>query len=86
MPVCAVSLFCHLCLLLQDDYHGWVMGYQYDRVNHYFNQTAVLCTTPNSPPGGGVWQAGMGFASDGTYIYLTTGNGEFNVSSEYMDS
>ena len=44
----------------------------------------VRCDTPNGYAGGGIWQAGKGLASDGTYIYLSTGNGDFNVSCKYL--
>ena len=44
--------------------------------------TNTVCT-PNGPPGGGIWQSGKGLASDGTYIYLSTGNGQFAPSSMF---
>jgi len=58
-------------------YHGWVFSYRYDIANKQFVQLAYYCTTPNAGLGG-IWQSGQGIATDGTYLYFTTGNGDFN--------
>jgi hypothetical protein len=59
-------------------WHGWIMGYNAAT----FTQTAIMCLTPNSY-GSSIWQAGGGLASDGTYIYVVTGNDD---SSQYTES
>jgi len=58
-------------------YHGWAFAYQYDTTRKQFVQHAAFCTTPNGKQGG-IWAASHGIASDGNFIYLTTGNGDFN--------
>jgi len=58
-------------------YHGWAFAYKYDTARKQFDQVAKFCATPNDSEGG-IWQAGQGFASDGTSIYFTTGNGNFD--------
>ncbi len=72
-------------------YHGWIMTYDATTLK----QVSVLNTTPNaltSPSGnplaaGGIWQGGAGIASDGTNLYLATGNGTFDpLESAYGDS
>jgi hypothetical protein len=72
-------------------YHGWLFGYNANTLA----QTAVVNTTPNAktdPSGyplaaGGIWQSGGGIASDGSNIFLATGNGTFNPSNgSYGDS
>jgi hypothetical protein len=54
-------------------YHGWVMSYDESTLK----QTAVWNSTPNGGLGG-VWQAGGGVASDGSYIFFATGNGTYD--------
>ncbi|MFZ0284104.1 MAG: pyrrolo-quinoline quinone [Terriglobales bacterium] len=54
-------------------YHGWVMGYDESTLK----QTLVWNSTPNGGLGG-VWQAGGGVASDGSYIFFATGNGTYD--------
>ena len=54
--------------------------------------TKVLNTTPSAGTDtfegeGGIWQTGNGLASDGTRLYVMTGNGDFNASvGDYGDS
>jgi hypothetical protein len=62
-------------------YHGWAFSYKYDSTNGRFVQLNHFCTTPNGQEGG-IWQGGQGFASDGSSIYMTTGNGPFEVSAK----
>ena len=63
-----------------DPYHGWILAY--DAAN--LTQTAKLNVTPNGSPGrGGIWMAGAGPASDGTSIFLVTGNGDFDANSAF---
>ena len=66
--------------------HGWLIGY--DALT--LQQAAVFNTTPNTDLGG-IWMAGAGPAADSTgAIYLSTGNGTFDVTSsptrDYGDS
>jgi hypothetical protein len=73
-------------------YFGWVLAYD----SQTLGQKSVFCTTPDGPldvekrnPKGGIWQSGMGLASDGSFIYCTTGNGHFNADTggrDYGDS
>jgi Chitobiase/beta-hexosaminidase C-terminal domain/Legume lectin domain len=72
-------------------YHGWLMSYNAATLT----QEAVWNTTPNAEPGGstqtpagGIWMAGSAPAVDANGdIYLSTGNGYWNGSSnEYSDS
>ncbi len=63
----------------QPPYHGWMMGYRYD--GKAFTQTAVLNVSPNMRQGG-IWMSGSAPAADANdMLYVTTGNGEFNVTS-----
>jgi len=58
-------------------YHGWLIGYDATTLN----QVAVFNTTPNGGLGG-VWMAGSGPAADQTgSIYVSTGNGTFDVTA-----
>ena len=67
----------------QQHYSGWLLGYRESDLS----QVAVFNDNPNgSPPtaplpdgaGGGIWQSGLGPATDGTYVYLLVGNGPFD--------
>lgn len=65
-------------------YSGWVLGYRESDLS----QVAVFNDNPNGSPtspklpdgsGGGIWQAGLGPATDGQgNIYIATGNGPFD--------
>jgi hypothetical protein len=65
-------------------YSGWVLGYRESDLS----QVAVFNDNPNGSPastwlpdgsGGGIWQAGLGPATDGQgNIYVATGNGPFD--------
>jgi hypothetical protein len=57
---------------LPETENGWLFGYSFD--GSAFTRTVEFSTTP-SGTGGGIWGSGAGPASDGTYIYLATGNG-----------
>jgi uncharacterized repeat protein (TIGR03806 family) len=59
-------------------YHGWIVGYTYNPASG-FSPSGIFCDTPNGNQGG-IWQAGKGLASDGTSIFCTTGNGDFNTT------
>jgi hypothetical protein len=73
----------------QIPYHGWVFAFDAT----YLYQLAVWCSTPNGKTdaptrrlgAGGIWQAGMGLAGDGTNVYLETGNGTFDANSQGID-
>lgn len=64
-------------------YHGWVFGYDAATLQ----QKYVFCSGPNAQtdPSGyplgacGIWQSGGGPASDGTSLYVETGNGSFTI-------
>ena len=56
-------------------WHGWFLGYN----SQNLQQVAVFSNTPNGY-GGGIWEGSGGLATDGTYIYLMTGNGTFDAT------
>ncbi|HZU66404.1 MAG TPA: hypothetical protein VFA09_03930 [Ktedonobacteraceae bacterium] len=63
-----------------DPYHGWVIGYTYD--GRAFRQVAVYNTTPDGQEGG-VWMGGAGPAADTEgNVYLTVGNGSFDLAQQ----
>ena len=55
-----------------------------------FPQSLLPCNTaPASdlvPAGAGIWMEGAGPAADATHVYLTTGNGTYDTSSDYGDT
>ena len=58
-------------------YYGWIMGYNAASLA----QTAVLNVTPNVLYGG-IWMGGSAPAADSSnYLYLITGNGNFDANS-----
>jgi hypothetical protein len=59
-------------------YYGWIAGYSY--TGSGFNPPAVLNVTPDKQSGG-IWMGGGAPASDGSYLYLLTGNGWFTASN-----
>jgi len=64
-------------------YHGWVLAYS--AATGVLQQTGVLVTTPNGSMGG-VWQDGAGLSADTEgNIYLSTGNGTFDVNTGGID-
>ena len=72
-------------------YHGWILGYDASNLNlvKVFNDTpnATSPVDPREEGGGGIWQAGGGLVSDGTHLYVMTGNGDFDASvGDYGDS
>ncbi len=73
-----------------DPYHGWVLGFNPTSLHlvSVYNDTPNLISTPASSTAdeGGIWQSGAGLASDGTNLYIITGNGDFNTPvSTYGD-
>jgi hypothetical protein len=65
-------------------YHGWVLGYNASTLQ----QVSAFNTTPDAVQGA-VWHGGGGLASDGSNIYLSTGNGTFDLDHggrDYGDS
>ncbi len=63
-------------------WHGWLVGYNATNLT----QVSVFCTTPNGV-GGGVWVPGEAPPVDAAgNIFINTGNGDFNGSSDYGDS
>ncbi|HYO09862.1 MAG TPA: LamG-like jellyroll fold domain-containing protein, partial [Tepidisphaeraceae bacterium] len=71
-----------------DPYHGWILGFDPSTLN----MVSVFNTTPNNDTDtyegeGGIWQSGAGLTSDGTHLYVETGNGDFNPAVHaYSDS
>ncbi len=63
------------------DYHGFVFGYNASTLA----QVGVWASTTASGSRGGVWMAGGGTVGDGTSIYCTTGNGNFNANTGGSD-
>jgi len=75
----AFGAFCEA----QQHYSGWLLGYRESDLS----QVAVFNDNPNGSPatsilpdgaGGGIWQSGLGPATDGTYVYVEVGNGPFD--------
>jgi mono/diheme cytochrome c family protein len=63
-------------------YYGWVFAYD----AHTLAQSGVFNVTPNAGYGG-IWMTGNGPASDNNgYIYLNTGNGNYDTNNDYGDS
>jgi hypothetical protein len=66
-------------------YHGWLMAYD----AHSLKQLSVFNTSPQKRYGG-IWAADAGFAADSQdFVFVATGNGEFDVASggsDYGDS
>lgn len=59
-------------------YHGWIVAYDADlpQSHTFLTQLGVFNTTPLEFSGAGIWQSGLGVASDGDgTIYFLTGNG-----------
>ena len=66
-------------------YHGWVLGYDESTLH----QVAAFNATPNGSDGG-IWMSGSGPAADsGGDLYISTGNGTFDIDeggTDYGDS
>jgi len=58
----------------QRPYTSWVIGYDIKT-----GKQSVLNVTPNGNEGA-IWQAGAGLASDGSSIFVLTGNGTFDTT------
>src|SRR5271157_5319795 len=58
-----------------EPFHGWLIGYNAQTLQ----QAAVFDDTPNGAEGG-IWMSEGAPATDGTYIYLSTGNGTFDTT------
>ncbi len=62
-------------------FHGWVMSYNATTLA----QEAVYNTTPNGGLGG-IWMSGSGLAADSNYVYLSSGNGTYDGTTDFGDS
>ncbi len=63
-------------------WHGWIMSYNAATLS----QEAVLNTTPNGNAGG-VWGSGSSLAADANFnIFVPTGNGDYDGTSNFGDS
>ena len=58
-------------------YHGWVFAYS---ASNLATTPIVYNISPNTNKGG-IWQSGNGPASDGSNVFLTTGDGVFDYST-----
>jgi hypothetical protein len=73
-----------------DQYHGWLMGYNASNLSQV--PGAVFNTTPNTIATfpysrGGIWMAGGAPAADSSNsLYLITGNGTYDGSTNFSDS
>jgi hypothetical protein len=73
-----------------DQYHGWIMGYSASTLAQA--PGAVFNTTPNavatfSYSRGGIWMSGGAPAADSSNnLYLITGNGTYDGSTNFSDS
>lgn len=74
-----------------DDYHGWIFSYD---ATDFRKPPAVWNSTPDlqspergEPVRGGIWQSGMGLTTDDNgYVYLMTGNGDFDQTENFGDT
>ncbi len=62
-----------------DPYHGWIIGFSASNLA----RTIVFNSTPNGSRGG-IWGGPLG--SDGTFIYIVTGNGSWNGTMNFGES
>ncbi|HLK14533.1 MAG TPA: hypothetical protein VKT78_06985 [Fimbriimonadaceae bacterium] len=69
---------------------GWIFGFTESNLS---NSPSIYTTCDDIKgtnfAGGSIWMAGAGLASDGTFIYATTGNGDFDANTggkDYGDS
>ena len=71
-------------------YYGWLLGYKESNLQ----LTAAFVTAPTYEPianirfpsQAGIWMSGSAIATDGTYLYLSTGNGAFNPAASNFDA
>jgi hypothetical protein len=76
-------------------YYGWLLGYSASTLN----LTAAIVSDPSYESfslvsgddskydaQGGFWGAGTAIATDGTYLYISTGNGAFNTSTSNFNN
>jgi hypothetical protein len=67
-----------------DPYHGWVIGYHYDGSG--FQQVGAYSDSPDGQEAG-IWLGGGGLGTDSVgNIYLSTGNGTFDLDSGGNDA
>jgi len=79
-------------------YHGWVFAYDVSNPK-MLKKIGLICTTPNGKgpvePGtntfteglGGIWMSGEGPSTDDSgNVFLATGNGTYNGTTDYSDS
>jgi hypothetical protein len=78
----------------EDDgpYYGWLLGFNESTLA----LTTAFVTTPTYEgivgdsntftAQGSIWQSGSAITTDGTYLYVTTGNGAFNTAASNFDS
>ncbi len=73
-----------------DPYHGWILGFDSTNLSltKVFNTTPGKSLSEDAHEGeGGIWMAGAGLVSDGTHLYVLTGNGDFDASvGDYGDT
>lgn len=60
--------------------HGWLAAYDATTLQ----QIALISTTPNGNLGG-VWASGGGIMSDGTDVFIETGDGTFDLNASGKD-
>ena len=63
------------------DYHGFIFGYSASTLN----QVGIWVGSTSSGAKAGVWMDGGGCVGDGTSVFCTTGNGNFNVNTGGTD-
>jgi hypothetical protein len=64
------------------NYHGWIFSFDATNLGA---APLVFNTSPNYTYAG-IWQSGNGLASDGTYIYVNTGNGSVEGQSNFKEN
>jgi hypothetical protein len=69
----------------RNSYQGWLMGY--DTTTTTLTQKFVIALTSTAGNRGGVWGGGAGPAADASgNVYISTGNGIFDGSTNFGDS
>jgi len=73
-------------------YYGWILAYRASNLalSGVFTTTptykGIVGDRPDFTAQGGVWMSGNRLASDGTFLYFTTGNGAFDEANSNFDA
>lgn len=71
---------------------GWILGFQASTLHHVISYTTAPDAgigSQTADAGGAIWMSGAAPSTDGKYLYVATGNGDFNANAggnDYSDS